>query len=118
MRNKEEVIQKLESIRVSGDKGEIWNFECAIILNLITDKQKEIDELKEHIRKRIAYTQDLEKDLFENCENYVVSKDKIRDKIKELEEQDELYKGYKGLEFSRTGVINLQIRVLKELLGE
>ena len=43
---------------------------------------------------------------------------KIRDMIKELEEQDELYKWYKGLEFSRTGVINLQIKVLKELLEE
>ena len=47
-----------------------------------------------------------------------VMKSEIRDKIKELEEQDELYKGYKGLEFSRTGVINLQIKLLKSIIGE
>lgn len=45
-----------------------------------------ISELEEMLIRRIAYTQDLEKDLFENCENYVVSKDKIR-KIKEKHEQ-------------------------------
>lgn len=110
MRSKEEVIQKLESIRVSGDRGELWNFECAIVLNLINDKQREIDELKEHIRKRIAYTQDLEKDLFENCENYVVSKDKIRDKIKELEAT----KGDLATYIAKSE----RIAVLKELLGE
>lgn len=48
-------------------------------------------------------------------ENYI-SKDKIKEKIKELEKEYNKYTGYKGLEFSRTGLINSQIRVLKELL--
>ena len=47
-----------------------------------------------------------------------VMKDKIRDKIKELEEEKEKYVGYKGLEFSRIGVINSQIKVLEEIKGE
>ena len=105
---KKNVLEKLESIRVCGSKAELWNFEAGTILRLINEEQREIDELKEHIRKRIAYTQDLEKDLFENCENYVVSKDKIRDKIKELEEEKNNY-------FEKQ-VIQGRIDLLKELL--
>lgn len=43
---------------------------------------------------------------------------KIRDKIKELEDEKEKYVGFKGLEFSRTGVINSQIKILKSIIGE
>lgn len=78
-----------------------------IILNLIEKQQKEIENLKEinkehqklngELREEIddlkqlmahknGYTKQLEEDLFENASNYVVSKDKIREKIKELED--------------------------------
>ena len=118
MRSKEVVIQKLESIRVSGDKGELWNFEAAIILNLITDKQKEIDELKEHIRKRIEYTQDLEKDLFENCENYVVNKNKIRNLKEKYENKCAvLGKHSDNLKWYEMGKIFDKAELCEELLG-
>ena len=47
---------------------------------------KENEELKDMLKNRIKYTNELEQDLFENASNYVVSKDKIKDKIKELKE--------------------------------
>ena len=51
------------------------------LLNLFEKQQKEIEELKKGLEKRIKYCNELEKDLFENCSNYVVSKDKIKAKI-------------------------------------
>mgnify|MGYP006974371424 CR=1 FL=1 len=36
---------------------------------------------------KIEYTNKLEKDLFENCSNYVVSKDKIKAKIEEYDDK-------------------------------
>ena len=59
------------------------------ILNLIEKQSKEIEELKENMRKRVKYCNELEKDLFENCSNYVVSKDKIRAKIEIRKEEKE-----------------------------
>nr|DAY61370.1 MAG TPA: hypothetical protein [Caudoviricetes sp.] len=35
-----------------------------------------------------GYTEALEKDLFENCSNYVVPKSKIKEKIEKLNRQD------------------------------
>lgn len=58
------------------------------ILNLIEKLQKENEELKEDrdkfkkaLGKRITYCNELEKDLFENCSNYVISVQKVKDKI-------------------------------------
>lgn len=48
-------------------------------------------------------------------ENYI-HKDKIKEKIEKLEKEKNKYKGEKGLQFSRTGLLNSQIYVLKELL--
>lgn len=90
-------------------------------------RSKEIDEAI----KRIDY---LQQDLC-SCEECQLNKkayntifayieeleelpNKIRDKIKELDEDKQKYIGYKGLEFSRTGVINSQIQVLKSIIGE
>ena len=56
------------------------------LIELIEKQQKEIEELKENMRKRIIYCNELEKDLFENCSNYVVSKAKIKAKIVECRE--------------------------------
>ena len=57
-----------------------------IVLNLIEKQQKEIENLKELMAHKNGYTKQLEEDLFENASNYVVSKDKIREKIKDLED--------------------------------
>ena len=58
------------------------------------------------------------KDLASNYQANCISKNKIREKIEELEKEYNKYTGYKGLEFSRTGLINSQIKVLNELLEE
>ena len=64
------------------------------ILYLIEKQQKEIEELKtdrdkfkKALGKRIIYCNELEKDLFENCNKYVVSKDKIKAKIVQLDDE-------------------------------
>ena len=44
------------------------------------------DKFKKALAKRITYCNELEKDLFENCSNYIVSKQKIKDKIEEIQE--------------------------------
>lgn len=51
--SEEEIIKKLENIKVSGDKGELYNFEAGIILNLITKQQEEINNSvsKEDLKK-------------------------------------------------------------------
>ena len=45
------------------------------------------DKFKKALAKRITYCNELEKDLFENCSNYVISKQKVKDKIEELNKQ-------------------------------
>lgn len=39
------------------------------------------DKFKKALGKRITYCNELEKDLFENCSNYVISVQKVKDKI-------------------------------------
>lgn len=41
-------------------------------------------EIEEMLKNRIKYTNELEKDLFENASKYVVPKSKIKEKIEEL----------------------------------
>ena len=43
--------------------------------------QKENEELKNLIAHKNAYTKMLEKDLFENCRNYVISRQKINKRL-------------------------------------
>ena len=47
---------------------------------------KSYKELEEMLKNRIKYTDELEKDLFENASNYVVPKSKIRDLMQDIEE--------------------------------
>ena len=47
------------------------------------------DKFKKALGKRITYCNELEKDLFENCSNYVISKQKIKDKIEELNKKEQ-----------------------------
>ena len=49
-----------------------------------TQLRKENFDLKNRLSWRINYCQELEKDLFENCENYVISKDRIKEQIKNM----------------------------------
>lgn len=50
--------------------------------NKIKQLEKENFDLKNSLSWRINYCQELEKDLFENCENFVISKDRIKEQIK------------------------------------
>ena len=55
----------------------------------LEEKNKELEEknteLKEQFKKAIEYRQALEEDLFENNSNYVVSKNKIREKLEKIQ---------------------------------
>ena len=59
--------------------------------------QEDRNKFKKALGKRITYCNELEKDLFENGSNYVIPKQKVKDKIEELnkKEKEEL-KGMKG----------------------
>ena len=88
---------------------EIRNMEK--ILNLLEKQQKEIEEKDKLICFNRKYINELEQDLFENASNYVISKEAIREKIKEIEEN-----GY--WDFLEKGDCEKTINILKELLGE
>ena len=49
--------------------------------------QEDRNKFKKALGKRITYCNELEKDLFENGSNYVIPKQKVKDKIEELEEE-------------------------------
>ena len=94
--------------------------------NKIKQLEKENFDLKNSLSWRITYCQELEKDLFENCENFVISKDKIKeqikryaklsddfyDKWKKLSPFDEEYKNIRDKGMCCDAIVN----VLKELL--
>lgn len=103
----EEEKKAIDKLKRSANYFVMPIYETTIILNLIEKQQKEIENLKEinkehqklngELRDEIddlkqlmahknGYTKQLEEDLFENASNYVVSKDKIREKIKDLED--------------------------------
>lgn len=62
------------------------------------------------LQKKNKYTHQLEKDLFEGCSNYVIKKDEIREKIKELVNINVELLGADRYEYA--------VRVLQELLEE
>lgn len=96
---KEDIKRKLEFLKnVCTDDCVNKSFVVDPIINYI-------EKLEEQFKKAIEYRQLLEQDLFENNSNYVISKDKIREKIDELNISD-------GLED------NIAIAYLKELLEE
>lgn len=46
------------------------------------------DKFKKALGKRITYCNELEKDLFENCSNYVIPKQIVKDKIEEYKNEN------------------------------
>lgn len=102
---KESIIEK---------KYHIYNKDLKIIIERFLSNYKralkENEELKEDrdkfkkaLGKRIIYCNELEKDLFENCSNYVIPKQIVKDKIEELIKEGRHYNANK-------------IEVLQELL--
>lgn len=82
-----------------------------ILLNLIEKLQKENEEVKRLIAHKNEYTKKLEEDLFENAENYVISKQKVKDKIEEIQEE-----GYWLFTTDRDS--DKCVEVLQQLLGK
>lgn len=83
--------------------------------------QKENEELKEDrdkfkkaLGRRITYCNELEKDLFENSSNYVIKKQKVKDKIEELKKKVEELTDEKGY-WGGSDLLE-QIKVLQVLL--
>lgn len=75
---------------------------------------KENEELKNLIAHKNAYTKMLEKDLFENCSNYVISKQKVKDKIEEYKNILKTCNETKDVD--RIKAINERVLELEELL--
>ena len=87
--------------------------------------QEDRNKFKKALGKRITYCNELEKDLFENSSNYVIKKQKVKDKIEELkQERDETYTKFLGGNrtdenlSTRGKMIEGGIKVLQELLEE
>lgn len=85
-----EIVKKFERLYLKDFNNEkITNedrlsyIECVLMTNLIEKLQKENEEVKRLIAHKNEYTKKLEEDLFENAENYVISKQKVKDKIEE-----------------------------------
>ena len=72
------------------------------------------DKFKKALGKRITYCNELEKDLFENCSNYVIPKQIVKDKIEEY--KNILKTCNKAKDIDRIKAINERILELEELL--
>ena len=72
------------------------------------------DKFKKALGKRITYCNELEKDLFENGSNYVIPKQKVKDKIEELKKKVEGLTDEKGY-WGGSDLLE-QIKVLEEIL--
>lgn len=74
-----------------------------IVLKENEELKEDRDKFKKALGRRITYCNELEKDLFENSSNYVIKKQKVKDKIEELTKEGRHYNANK-------------IEVLQELL--
>jgi len=75
------ILDELNTVRP-----EVLNTEAKRLFEAIMQIADDRDKYKNALIKRIKYCNELEKDLFENCSNYVVSKDKIRKEIEEIKQ--------------------------------
>ena len=74
------------------------------------------DKFKKALGKRITYCNELEKDLFENSSNYVIKKQKVKDKIEELKRTEKLLSDEQG--YWGGSDLLAKIEVLQDLLRE
>ena len=108
-------IEWLEKITEINKKDGVENSCAEILLKLIKKLQKENEEVKRLIAHKNEYTKKLEEDLFENAENYVISKQKVKDKIRHYQElQDNYIKKYDEINEGLQAMIN----ALQELIEE
>lgn len=122
--SEEEIIKDLKNFIALAQKEENFIYyseykfdnELAERVQILLDLYNKEKEKNKKLTDEYLIQRDLINAEFLN-ENYI-SKDKIKEKIEELEKEKSKYTGYKGLEFSRTGLINAQKLVLQELLEE
>lgn len=79
---------------------------------------KENEELKGLIAHKNGYTKKLEEDLFENCSNYVVSVQKIKDKIEKEKLPLVIIGGRKNKKTLEYGIKLGRRQALRELIEE
>lgn len=119
------IFEKLKSIKISGGKAEIYNFEAAYILDLINDQQKEIEQCKDDIleHEKINFelydeNRNLTKKLklyeenqtvFECIETAHNWQDSYLEKMKEIHE---LFKKYKEIE--QVGILEVKTHEIIE----
>ena len=89
---------------------EMSNKNCELEFEIVK-LQKENDELKRLMAHKNRYTKLLEDDLFENCSNYVIPIQKIKDKIKEIGEKIKYEENEKVVIY-----LHKQKNILQELL--
>ena len=75
---------------------------------------KENEELKKLMAHKNWYTQKLEEDLFENASNYVIKKQKVKDKIEDLK----MSGGSDGKDNTENTARELAIEALQDILEE
>lgn len=75
---------------------------------------KENEELKRLVAHKNGYTKKLEEDLFENCSNYVIPVQKVKDKIEEYKKM--LLSCNRFSDVDRIKAISERILELQELL--
>ena len=80
--------------------------------------QKENEELKNLMAHKNDYTKKLEEDLFENCSNYVVSVQKIKDKIEKEKLPLVIIGGRKNKKTLEYGIKLGRRQALRELIEE
>ena len=103
----ERIKQEIDRYKAIETPKEVYITDIKILLSLIKNQQKEIEELKEK-SKKCEYYEMVADDLYKNS----INKDKIRDKIKELEKKKNCGNSIVFWEISS------QIDLLKELLEE
>ena len=86
--SEEEIINNIKTrlLKLSGNSLDRAVFNIADVeelYDLYNKEKEEKEKFKKALGKRITYCNELEKDLFENCSNYVISKDKIRNFFEE-----------------------------------
>jgi len=118
-----EEVQSAINSNGSIDTGDVSWDSLNNVLELVKEQEQKIKELEEFIQvieefKRVKRPiRELIHEM-NKFEDEFISKDKIKAIIEELEKEYEKYKGNKGLEFSRTGLINSKIQCLQSLLEE
>ena len=123
-KEQKEAIEYLKT-RLYGNKGckyiDVAQEDLRIFINLVDSLQKENEELKDLMAHKNAYTKKIEKDLFENCSNYVISKQKVKDKIEELNKykKKEIYPSlYQWSDITITEHYDEMIELLQEIIGD